>query len=102
MKKLKTSKTAEKQTHRKQTLIKEIKKYKEEQRKLLRIIKEELKKADQFRVSIEGLEKLSKSSIKSIQTKREKSVFKAKRAFDNFSSNTIKLKKAEEKFSLSV
>ena len=81
----------------KEDLINEIKKLKEKQRRSLRGINEELKKSDQFRISIEGLEKLSNSSINSIQNKRAKSILKAKKIFDEFVLNTRKLKKAEDR-----
>jgi len=58
-----------------------------------------LKEADQFFISIKGLEKLLKSSIKSIQNIRKYSIYKAKTVFDDFVSSSIKLKKADEGFS---
>lgn len=78
-------------------LLNELKKLKSEQRQAIREIKEEIKKSDQFRISIDGLEKLSNNSISSIQNKREKSILNAKKTFNELIINTRKIKKIEDK-----
>lgn len=84
--------------YNKQDILKEIKIQKEKQRKKLRIIHDELKKAEQFRISLEGLQKLSHSSIKSLQERREKSIFKANKALSELTTITRKLEKTENQF----
>lgn len=82
----------------KESASKKIKQQKEKQRKLFKIIKEEMKKSDQFRISLEGLQNLSDSSISSIQKKREKALNKTKDAINELLDNTRLLKKTENQF----
>lgn len=81
----------------KETLLNELKKLKAEHRRALHVIKEEIRKSDQFRISKEGLENLSKNSINSIQNKREKSILKAKKTFNELIIDTKRLKKIEDR-----
>ena len=64
----------------KKIISKKIKNSKEKYRKQLRIIKDEIKKAEQQRISLEGLENISASSISSIHIRRERSLLKARHA----------------------
>ena len=82
----------------KENLGKKIKQQKEKQRKLFKIIREEMKKADQFRMSLEGLQDLSNSSVNSIQTKRERTIDKAKIAMSDLLENTRMLKQTENQY----
>ena len=82
----------------KEALKREIKLQKEKQRKQIRIIKDEIKKIEQLRLSLEGLEKISESSIKAIQQRREKSIQKIKTASNTIASISTGLKRIEIKF----
>lgn len=77
---------------------KKIKKQKENQRKLFKTIKDEMKKVDQFRISIDGLQNLSDSSTSSIQIKREKALNKTKIAINELLENAKMLKKLENQY----
>lgn len=79
----------------KENLSKKIKKQKEKQQKLLKTIKDEIRKADQFRISLDGLQKLSSSSIRTIQTKRENSFNKTKEVLSELIANTKIMKNTE-------
>jgi late competence protein required for DNA uptake (superfamily II DNA/RNA helicase) len=82
----------------KESISKKIKQQKEKQQKLLKIIKDEIRKAEQFRISLDGLQKLSPSSINTIQTKREKSFNKIKDALNDLILNTKIMKNTEKQF----
>lgn len=81
-----------------ESLDKKIKTQKEKQRKLFKVIRDEMKKVEQFRISIEGLQNLSDSSVKSIQIKREKALSKIKITINELLENSTMLKKAEDQY----
>lgn len=82
----------------KANLLSQIKEHKENQRKSQKIIHGELKKIETLRISIEGIQTLSDSSIKSIQDRREKAVKSINKATLDLSISTKTIKKIENQF----
>ena len=86
----------------KKILSKKIKALKEKYRKQLQTIKDEIKKAEQQRISFEGLDNISASSIRSIQMRRERSLLKARQAITTSLNLQKEIKKLELQYSESV
>lgn len=78
-------------------LLAQIKKQKENQRKTQKIIHGELTKIETLRISIEGIQTLSDSSIKSIQERREKAVKAINKATDELSILAKTMKNIENR-----
>lgn len=84
------------------TLRQEIRKQKEKQRQLLKSIRDEVRKIEQLKISIEGIEKLSKQSIDSIQNRREKSIIKAKKSIAELTNLVKELSESEKNYQKSL
>ena len=86
----------------KKILTNKIKKEKEKQRKLLKEIRDEIKKIEQLGISLDGLEKISNSSIRSIQARREKSIITTNKSIKELTLLTNSLKKLEIQLNTTV
>lgn len=87
-----------KELNNKEDSSKKIKEIKEKQRKLFKIIRDEMRKAEQFRISIDGLQNLSDASVKSIQIRREKTLSRTKITINELLENSKMLKNAEKQY----
>ncbi|QDI89225.1 hypothetical protein Nisw_06655 [Candidatus Nitrosopumilus sp. SW] len=91
-----------KTSNSKKDITKKIKNLKEKYRKQLQIVKDEIKKAEQQRISFEGLDTISPSSITSIQMRRERSILKAKQAITISLNLQKEIKKLELQYSKTI